>query len=103
MEIRSLGFRTSLMFARFAGMVVDKGSYTLIQTPSNPGYYWGNFIIFDRAPSKGDLLKWKQLFDKEFGYLSRNLITTLLSGSRAIPQSIKNSWMRVSNFHPLLY
>lgn len=68
MNIRSLGRRTDLIFANFSGKVIDKGSYTLIQTPSNPGYYWGNYIVFDYAPRKGSLRDWKLIFDREFTY-----------------------------------
>jgi GNAT superfamily N-acetyltransferase len=68
--IRSLGRRTDLIFAKFSGSVTDKGSYTLIQTPSNPGYHWGNYIVFDHAPIKGSLKEWITIFDKEFGFYS---------------------------------
>jgi hypothetical protein len=68
MNIKSLGRQTDLIFARFAGSVVDRGNYVLIQTPSNPGYHWGNFLIFDHAPRRGDLKLWKELFDREFTY-----------------------------------
>lgn len=68
MEVKSLGRKTDLIFARFNGQVIDRGSYTLIKTPSNPGYHWGNYIIFDEAPKKGDLKRWKEVFDREFEY-----------------------------------
>lgn len=68
MRIGSLGFQTHLLFSRFAGSVIDRGFYTLIQTPSNPGHYWGNFIIFNRPPQKGDFKRWIKIFDKEFPY-----------------------------------
>lgn len=68
MKIKSLGFRTNLIFARFSGSVTDKGTYTLVKTPSNPGYHWGNYIIFDRAPQRGDKEKWVKIFDREFTY-----------------------------------
>lgn len=68
MKIKSLGRRTDLIFANFAGTVEDKGHYTLIKTPSNPGFHWGNYIIFDRTPRIGDLNEWKALFDREFPY-----------------------------------
>ncbi len=70
MVIRSLGRRTDLIFAKFSGSVIDNCSYTLIQTPSNPGYHWGNYIVFDHAPQNGSLKKWTELFNKEFGYYS---------------------------------
>lgn len=68
MEIKSLGRMTDLMFARFSGSVIDRGDYTLVQTPSNPGYHWGNYIIFNYAPRPGDLEKWRSIFLKEFSY-----------------------------------
>lgn len=66
MNVRSLGRQTDFIFSRFAGSVEDKGPYVVIKTPSNPGYHWGNYILFDRPPRRGDLLEWKSLFDKEF-------------------------------------
>ncbi len=68
MKIESLGHLTTLMFSRFSGVVTDRGDYTLIQTPSNPAFHWGNFMIFDRAPAAGDLIAWRKLFDQEFPY-----------------------------------
>ena len=68
MTIRSLGRRTDLMIAAFSGSLEDRGSYTLVLTPSNPGFHWGNYIVFDRAPVAGDLREWKALFDQEFFY-----------------------------------
>lgn len=70
MVIRSLGRRTDFIFAKFSGLVIDKGSYTLIQTPSNPGYHWGNYIVFDQAPQKGSLNEWTAIFNNEFCYYS---------------------------------
>ncbi len=70
MRIRSLGRRTDLIFSRFSGTVIDRGAYTLIQTPSNPEFHWGNFIVFDRAPNIGTFQEWKSIFDREFPYYS---------------------------------
>lgn len=70
MIVHSLGRRTDFIFARFSGFIEDKGGYTLIKTPTIPGYHWGNYIVFDRAPKAGDLFKWKAIFDKEFTYYS---------------------------------
>jgi ribosomal protein S18 acetylase RimI-like enzyme len=68
MKITSLSRRTDLIFARFSGEVKDCGHYTLIQTKNNPGYHWGNYMVFDHAPAKGDLMRWRELFKKEFTY-----------------------------------
>ncbi|MCB0371316.1 MAG: GNAT family N-acetyltransferase, partial [Bdellovibrionales bacterium] len=33
-----------------------------------PEYHWGNYVIFDQPPQRGDLKKWTQIFDQEFNY-----------------------------------
>lgn len=67
MNLRSLGYRTDLIFARFAGEVMDRGAYMVIRTPSNPTFYWGNFLLFAHPPRRGDMERWKQLFAQEIG------------------------------------
>ncbi|MFK7803354.1 MAG: GNAT family N-acetyltransferase [Anaerolineae bacterium] len=67
MELKSLGYQTELLFRSFEGEVVDKEDYLVIQTPKNPGYRWGNFLLFPNPPQSGDLEKWKVVFAKEIG------------------------------------
>ncbi len=68
MRLESLtpGFRTEMMFHRFDGMVVERDDYVLVKTPSNPGYMFGNFLLFFEAPKLGSLEKWKATFRREF-------------------------------------
>lgn len=61
----SLGWQTDLIFARFDGQVVDRGNHLLVRTPSNPGFWWGNFLLFQHAPGAGDLERWTALFEEE--------------------------------------
>lgn len=82
MNIQSLGYRTDLFFPHFDGEVVDRGDYTVIRTPSNPTYYWGNFLLFSQPPAAGDLERWKQLFAAEIG--SPNTVKHLSFGWDAI-------------------
>lgn len=65
MPLRSLGFRTDLILTRFDGVVEDRGDYLVVRTPTNPRYYWGNLLIFDRSPRLGDFGHWMELFKKE--------------------------------------
>ena len=67
MNIQSLGYKTDLFFPRFDGEVVDRGDYTVIRTPSNPTFHWGNFLLFDRPPAAGDFERWQRLFAEEIG------------------------------------
>ncbi|MCK5126247.1 MAG: GNAT family N-acetyltransferase [candidate division Zixibacteria bacterium] len=68
MKITSLSQKTDLLFSKFSGQVIDKGEYLLIQTPENPTFHWGNYILFQEAPQKGDYKKWTELFKHEFPY-----------------------------------
>jgi RimJ/RimL family protein N-acetyltransferase len=67
MNLQSLAYRTDLIFPRYEGSLTDQGDYLVVATPSNPGFFWGNFLIFQRSPKEGDLPVWKDLFRREFG------------------------------------
>lgn len=67
MHVRGLGYRTALIFPRFNGEVTDRGDYTVIRTPSNPTFHWGNYLLFADAPGPGDYDRWRGLFHKEIG------------------------------------
>ncbi len=67
MQLRSLGYRTDLIFPAFEGQVIDRGDYMLVRTPSNPTFYWGNFLLFSQPPGEGDFQRWSDLFVREIG------------------------------------
>ena len=56
MEIESLAYRTDLALLELAGSEIeDHGSHIAVRTPDNPGYWWGNFLLFPAAPTREDL------------------------------------------------
>jgi len=61
----SEGWRTDLMFARFDGELVERADCIVVRTPSNPTYWWGNFLLFDHAPRAGDAAEWSRRFEAE--------------------------------------
>jgi ribosomal protein S18 acetylase RimI-like enzyme len=67
MEVKSLGYRTDLIFPGFDGEIIDRGAYMVIRTPTNPTFYWGNFLLFADPPVEGDFPRWTGLFAKEIG------------------------------------
>jgi ribosomal protein S18 acetylase RimI-like enzyme len=67
MNVRSLGYRTDLIFPAFDGEIIDRGDYLVIRSPANPTFYWGNYLLFSRPPQEGDLRKWRDLFAREIG------------------------------------
>jgi ribosomal protein S18 acetylase RimI-like enzyme len=68
MEIHRLDLKTDLLFARYDSDILDRGAYTVVRTPSNPTFHWGNFLIFPRAPEPGDASAWSVAFLREFGH-----------------------------------
>ena len=71
-KIKSLGLRSDLMIAEHKSVVEQKDGYIVVKSPHNPGYYWGNYLIFDRPPSLRDAQlcspkSWEYLFHSEFG------------------------------------
>jgi N-acetylglutamate synthase-like GNAT family acetyltransferase len=66
MQIQSLGYQTDLIFARFSGEILDKGDYTLIRTPSNPTFWYGNFLVFSKPPEAQDVTRWMEISAREF-------------------------------------
>ncbi len=64
--MKSLGYRTDLVFSEFEGEIIDRGDYLVIATPANPGYFWGNFLLFTEPPMQGDLQRWSKLYSAEF-------------------------------------
>jgi Acetyltransferase (GNAT) family len=62
-----LGFRSELIFHRANGEVTDlraEHGCRLVRTPANPTFFWGNYLLFDRAPRAGDAHRWEALFEQ---------------------------------------
>ena len=67
MKVISLGFRTDLMLRTLAGSTItDHGTRLVVRTPANPGFWWGNFVLFNAPPRKGDARSWAALFSGDF-------------------------------------
>jgi ribosomal protein S18 acetylase RimI-like enzyme len=43
-----------------------RDGYWVVQSPGNPTFWWGNFLLFDEAPAPGDGDRWERLFVREF-------------------------------------
>jgi RimJ/RimL family protein N-acetyltransferase len=67
MTVLSLLYHTELLFHRFDGEITDRGGYFAVRTPNNPGFHWGNFLLFSTPPADGDLESWKEIFAREVG------------------------------------
>lgn len=66
MKVKNLGHLTDFIFQKYDGKIEDKEDYLVIQTDSNPNYFWGNYVLFPDPPKAGDYKKWVRIFKEEF-------------------------------------
>ena len=66
-EIRSLMAATDVDVLPDTSIVTDRGDYVVVRTPTNPTYFWGNFLLWRRPPEVGDRERWEAAFLEEFG------------------------------------
>jgi ribosomal protein S18 acetylase RimI-like enzyme len=58
MDIVSLGFRTDLAVLALGGSEVEHHErHLVVRTPRNPGYWWGNFVLFADPVATGDVAR----------------------------------------------
>jgi GNAT superfamily N-acetyltransferase len=63
----ALGYRSDRVLHE-AGVVFERhDGYTVTRMPDNPTYFWGNRLVFDRAPQMDDARRWPQLFAQHIG------------------------------------
>ena len=67
MRIRSLALQTELALAATRGTVTDRGDYIVVETPDDPGYYYGNLLVLPAAPQVGEVAYWTRRFADELG------------------------------------
>lgn len=66
--MKSLAYQTDIAILAHSGRVTDRGDYTVVESPDNPEYFWGNFLIMKSPPALGDFEKWTAAFTKEFSH-----------------------------------
>lgn len=61
--VSSLGYRTDLALLREQGSsIVRHGNYTVVRTPENPSFHWGNFVLLHHIPEPEELRVWTSRF-----------------------------------------
>jgi ribosomal protein S18 acetylase RimI-like enzyme len=67
MHRRSLAVATDLFILRLGGaQVIERDGYTVVRSPAQPTFYYGNFLLFPAAPAPGDFERWMDLCRAEF-------------------------------------
>ncbi len=68
MDVTSPGFRTELVLLERSGSeVTDRGTHVVVRTPTNPTFFWGNFLLLPSAPAAGEVEGWVAEHRRELG------------------------------------
>lgn len=65
-SINSLVWATDVDVLAADHTLERRDGYWVVHSPSNPTFWFGNFLVFDEAPVAGDGDRWERLFDQEF-------------------------------------
>ena len=63
---RSLVWATDIDVLPGDHVSVRHDDHLVVRSPSNPGHYWGNLLVFDDPPRAGDRRRWEEIFAAEF-------------------------------------
>ena len=63
---RSLVLATDIDVLAVDHTVDRRDGYLVVRSPTNPAFWFGNFLVFDDAPGPGDGERWERLFEREF-------------------------------------
>jgi ribosomal protein S18 acetylase RimI-like enzyme len=65
--VKSLGFRTDLAIRRLGGSTVEpREGLVVVKTESNPGFWWGNFILLSQPVAPGSCRALRDIFEADF-------------------------------------
>lgn len=62
-----LGLVTELGLAATRGRITGRGDYLVVETPDDPGYYYGNLLVLPAPPQLGEVAFWSRRFADELG------------------------------------
>jgi GNAT superfamily N-acetyltransferase len=67
LNVRSIALTTELALLATRGRITDRGNYLVIETPDDPGYYYGNLLVLAAPPQLGEVAHWLRKFGDELG------------------------------------
>ena len=60
-------YRVDFEFPGLIEQIEDRGDYVAFRTPSLPGFFWGNYLLFPNPPGPEDYSRWRAAYRAEFG------------------------------------
>lgn len=65
-SIKSLVWATDIDVLERDRLLERRDGYWAVHSPTNPTFWWGNFLLFDEPPGAGDGERWEALFEAEY-------------------------------------
>ena len=87
MKQNSLGRRTDLFFLKFDGTFTQHNDHTVIKTPNNPNFYYGNLLLLNGTPTPNQQPHLESLFKKTFKDQPQSTHITLAWDQAALTDS----------------
>jgi ribosomal protein S18 acetylase RimI-like enzyme len=86
-DVHSQCFRTELPLLQLSGSEVDdRGTHLVVRTPTNPTYYWGNFLLLPSPPADADeVAHWVAEHRRELGAAHVSLGVDRIDGGDLAP------------------
>ncbi|MCW2786591.1 MAG: hypothetical protein JWP74_3108 [Marmoricola sp.] len=88
-----LGWHTDLAVLRLGGSSIEeREDHLVVRTPTNPDYYWGNFVLVTDPAAVDDAQRWLTTFESLFPAAAHRAV-----GLVAEPGD-EQAWLQVSMF-----
>jgi len=95
-EIENLAYLTDCIFHEYNGSVTRKFGYHVIRTPTNPGFWFGNCILFKDAPGEDSFGNWLAVHKAEFGDSVAHMTFGWESQSQGITREFEDRGFRLN-------
>jgi ribosomal protein S18 acetylase RimI-like enzyme len=64
--MNSLGYWSDIAVLGERAEVTERDEYWVVRTPGEPGFFWGNFLLFREAPTPDCRSAWEAAYAREF-------------------------------------
>lgn len=92
---RSLGYFTDVALRRQEGSLVQVlPDSTVVRSPANPTFWWGNFLLMPAPPAPGDLPVWEAAFTRAHPLAAHRVFGVDVPGP-ALSGPVADEWRAV--------
>ncbi len=84
-KIQSVASRTDIAVLGPTAKIEERDGYWVVFCPDNPGFIWGNYLLWPNPPREGESEHWIRLYDDYFknkeGIINQTFLLDTLDGS----------------------